>query len=81
METTINTGISIISNIHEVIISNILFATLHHAVIDTDDSSTIGTHHIQFSCEELRGVYLDIFGYIIGIPYILASQNMLPIFD
>jgi hypothetical protein len=72
----INTGTSIINKIKDKIISNVLFAILHHAVIDMGDNSIMGTHHIQFSHDELIGVCFDIFGYIIDIPYILASENI-----
>lgn len=68
IEIITNKGINTMSNIDDVIISNILFATLHHAVIDTEDNSTIGIHHIQFSHDELIGVYFEIFGYMSGIP-------------
>ena len=72
----INTGTSISNKIKDKIISNVLFFFLHHADIDIDDSSMMGTHHIQFSHDELIGVCFDIFGYIIETPYILASENI-----
>ena len=74
---TIKIGKSIIKSNVATMISNILFAILHHAVIDTDDNSIIGMPPIQFSHDELMGVYFDIFGYINGIPYILARVNIL----
>jgi hypothetical protein len=72
---------SIIIRKNDRIISNILFAIRHHAVIETADSSIMGTHHIQFSLTELRGVYFDIFGYIIATQYIFARENMFPILE
>jgi hypothetical protein len=67
---------SIISNVIEIRISKILFTIRHHAVMDTVESSIIGIPSIQFSRTEFKGVYCDIFGYINGIPYILARLNM-----
>ena len=74
-------GIRKISVIDDIMISNILFVILHHAVIDTGDNSIIGLFHIQFSETDDRGVYDDIFGYMRGIPYIFASVNILHIFE
>lgn len=59
---------SIISNIDDINMSNILFAILHHAVMEIEESSIMGIHQIQFSHDETIGVCLDIFGYIMEIP-------------
>ncbi len=58
--------------------STILLAIRHHAVIATALSSIIGIPPIQFSLAWLSGVYLDIWGYSSAIPYILARVNILP---
>lgn len=76
--TMIDTGRSMMRSSDDTMISATLLAIRHHAVIDTDASSIIGIPPIQFSRAELSGVYLDILGYMRGIPYILASVNIFP---